>query len=55
MPHETCWKSIMRTVTKILSLFWELCGPNPKFHIHVSVSDLPILLEKNMWTDPATI
>jgi hypothetical protein len=34
----------------------------PNFHIHVYVSDLyfptndlPILLEKNMWTDPGNI
>jgi hypothetical protein len=37
-------------------------GLCPDFHIHVSVSDLyiptiglPILLQENMWTDPANI
>jgi hypothetical protein len=36
----------------------KLCGVNPDFHIHVSVSDLyipriglPILLQENVWTD----
>jgi hypothetical protein len=40
----------------------ELRGHRPNFHIHVSVSDLfiptidlPILLQKNMWTDPGNI
>ncbi len=40
----------------------ELCGLSSNFHIHVSVSDfynprigLPILLQKNMWTDPGNI
>jgi hypothetical protein len=40
----------------------ELCGLSPNFHIHVSVSDLyilmiglPILLPENMWTDPGNI
>ncbi len=37
-------------------------GHSPNFHIHMSVSDLyiptidlPILLHKNMWTDPGNI
>ncbi len=48
----------------------ELLGLSPNFHIHVSMSDLyiptfclfsfcfpglPILLQKNMWTDPGNI
>ncbi len=40
----------------------ELCGLSPNFHIHVSVSEfydprigLPILLQKNICTDPGNI
>jgi hypothetical protein len=39
-----------------------IARPQSQFHIHVSVSDLyiptiglPILLQKNMWTDPGNI
>ena len=43
-------------------LFWELRGPSPNFHIHVSVSDLNIpgigphiWLQQNRQTDPGNI
>jgi hypothetical protein len=41
----------------------ELCGHSPNSRIHLSLSDscipsrsdLPILLQENMWTDPGNI
>jgi hypothetical protein len=40
----------------------EFCGHSPKYHIHVSVSDLyiptidlPFLVQKNMWANPGNI
>ncbi len=54
--------AIAKTQSENLKLIFpekELRSLSPKFHIHVSVSDLyiptiglPIMLQENMWTDP---
>jgi hypothetical protein len=68
MPCSLAWlvadhTAKKRTNTKNLKQIFlekELRGHGPNFHIHVSVSDLyiptidlPILLQENIWTDPA--
>jgi hypothetical protein len=65
-PHTIpkIWEKIMHCNENPIYVFpeKELCGISPKFHIHVSVSNLyittmslPILLQGSMWTDPGNI
>jgi hypothetical protein len=62
---ELVFSALQRQNTEISKQIFpekEYRGLSPNFHIYASVSDLyiptiglPILLQRNMWTDPGTI